>query len=58
MVFEVIRGKTPLGGDYREIYYFTDDMMPCEKEKATRSIVRVCKEDGTLINEEIFVLKK
>jgi len=58
MVFEVIQGKTPLGGDYREIYYFTDVMMPTEKEKATRAIVRECKEDGTLINEEILVLKK
>ncbi len=58
MVFEVIRGKTALGGDYREIYYFTDFMMPTEKENATRAIVRECKEDGTLINEEILVLKK
>ncbi len=58
MVFEVIREKTPFGGSYREIYYFTDGMMPCEKEKATRAIVRECKEDGTLINEEILVLKK
>ena len=58
MVFEVIQGKTPLGGDYREIYYFTDGMMPTEKENATRAIVRECKADGTLINEEILVLKK
>lgn len=58
MVFEVIRGTTPLGGAYREIYYFTDEMMPIEKEKATRAIVRECKEDGTLINEEILMLKK
>ena len=58
MVFEVIRGKTPLGGDYREIYYFTDEMFPCEKEMATRAIVRECKEGGALINEEILVLKK
>ena len=58
MVFEVIHGKTPLGGDYREIYYFTDEMFPCEKEQATRAIVRECKEGGALINEEILVLKK
>ena len=58
MVFEVIQGKTTLGGDYREIYYFTDEMFPCEKEKATRAIVRECKEGGALINEEILVLKK
>ena len=58
LVFEVIQGKTPLGGDYSEIYYFTDDMMPCEKEQATRSILRECKEDGTLVNEQILVLKK
>ncbi len=58
MVFEVIQGKTPLGGDYREIYYFTDEMFPCEKESATRAIVRECKEGGALINEEILVLKK
>ena len=58
MVFEVIRGKTKFGGDYCEIYYFTDEMMPCEKEKATRSILRECKEDGTLVNEQILVLEK
>ena len=58
MVFEVIQGKTPLGGDYREIYYFTDEMFPCEKEKATKAIVRECRDGGILINEEILVLKK
>ncbi len=58
MVYEVIREKTPLGGDYREVYYFTDEMFPCEKEMATRAIVRECKDGGTLINEEILVLKK
>jgi hypothetical protein len=58
MVFEVIKGKTELGADYREIYYFTDAMVPCEKEKATRAIIRECKEGGALINEQIFVLKK
>lgn len=58
MVFEIVKGKTPLGGDYREYYYFTDEMFPCEKEKATRAIVRECKEGGALINEEILVLKK
>lgn len=58
MVFEVIYGETPLGGAYREIYYFTDEMFPCEKEQATRAIVRECKEGGALINEEILVLNK
>ncbi|MBR3837414.1 MAG: hypothetical protein IKJ74_04625 [Clostridia bacterium] len=58
MVFEVIQGKTELGGDYREIYYFTDEMVPYHKEMATRAIIRECKEGGALINEQIFVLKK
>jgi len=58
IVFEVIQEKTPLGGDYSEIYYFTDQMMPCEKEKATRAIVRECKTGGALINERILILKK
>ena len=58
MVFERIDGKTPLGGDYREYYYFTDMMFPCDKEVATRAIVRECKEGGALINEEILVLRK
>lgn len=57
MVFEIVRGKTPLGGDWREYYYFTDQMMPCDKEAATRCIVRECKEGGALINEEILVIK-
>ena len=58
MVFEVIPGKGDFGGDYREIYYFTNEMMPCEKEAATRAIVRECKEGGALVNEQILVLKK
>lgn len=58
MVFEVIKGKTDLGGDYKEIYYFTDQMVPCEKGEATRAIVRECKEGGVLINQEILVLKR
>lgn len=58
MVFEVIKEKTPLGGDYSEIYYFTDQMVPCEKEVATRAILRECKEGGALVNEQILVLKK
>ena len=58
MVFEVIKGKTELGGDYTEIYYFTDAMFPCEKDVATRAIVRECKEGGALVNEQILVLKK
>ena len=58
MVFEIVKVKTPLGGDYCEYYYFTDEMFPCEKEKATRAIVRECKEGGALINEKILVLKK
>jgi len=57
MVFEIIHGTTKFGGDYREIYYFTDSMFPCEKENATRAIIRECKEGGALINEEILILK-
>ncbi|MBR2635050.1 MAG: hypothetical protein IKD31_05675 [Clostridia bacterium] len=58
MVYEVIHGKTPLGGDYCEMYYFTDQMVPCEKESAVRAILRECKEGGVLINEKILILKK
>ena len=58
MVFEVIREKTPLGGDYSEIYYFTEQMVPCHKQEAKRAIVRECKEGGILINEKILVLEK
>ena len=58
MVFEVIPGKTALGGDYSEMYYFTDQMVPCDKEMATRAILRECKEGGALVNEQILVLKK
>lgn len=57
MVFERIEGKTEFGGAYKEIYYFDRDMMPTDKEKATRAIVRECNENGALINEQILVLK-
>jgi len=53
MVFEIIHGTTKFGGDYREIYYFTDSMFPCEKENATRAIIRECKEGGALMNEDM-----
>ncbi len=58
MVFERIDGKGAFGGDYKEIYYFNDQMFPTEKEEATRAIVRECKANGALINEEILVLQK
>ena len=58
MVFEIKQGKTPFGGDYTEIYYFNNEMFPCEKEAASRCIVRECKNGGILVNEQILVLQK
>lgn len=51
MVHEKVYGKTPLGGDYSEIYYFDDAGNEVEPDKATNCIIRECLEDGTLINE-------
>ena len=48
---EVIKGKTPNGGDYSEIIYFDDNGNIVDEEKATRCVIRECKSDGTLLRE-------
>ena len=54
MIKERKNGKTPNGGDYSEIYYLNDKGDPVERDKATRGIIRECKEDGTLVSETRF----
>lgn len=51
MTHEVIKGKTPNGGDYSEIYYFDADGNPVDADVAVRCMIRECAADGTLINE-------
>ena len=41
LVKERVYGKTPSGGDYSEICYIDNN----------RTVIRECKEDGTLIAE-------
>ena len=49
--YERKNAKTPNGGDYSEIYYFNDKNESVPKEKASKAVIRECKEDGTLIHE-------
>jgi hypothetical protein len=51
MKHEKIIEKTPNGGDYSEIFYFDDNGNPIDSEKATKCIIRECKNDGTVVNE-------
>lgn len=51
MTYERVDERTPMGGDYSEIYYFDDAGNPVDSEKATNCIIRECLKDGTLINE-------
>ena len=51
MTHKKIVGKTPSCGDYSEIFYFDDAGNPEDDDKATKCVIRKCKEDGTLINE-------
>ena len=48
---ELVKGKTPNGGDYSEIYYFDKSGNSVDSSEATRCVIRECKNDGTLLNE-------
>ena len=50
-MYKRIDEKTPSGGDYSEIYYFDNNGIQFDSEKATRCIIRECLKDGTLLNE-------
>ena len=49
MEYKRIDGKTPMGGDYSEIWYLDEQGEVVEEERATKCIVRECLEDGTVI---------
>lgn len=49
--FKRVDEKTPNGGDYAEIYFQDDERNPVDEDKATRYVLRECKEDGTLVSE-------
>lgn len=51
MTYERIDERTPLGGDYSEIYYLDDNGNQIDSEKAMNCIIRECLKDGTLLNE-------
>ena len=51
MKVEKIKGKTPNGGDYSELYYMDKDGKPVDKKNAVTGILRECKKDGTLVSE-------
>lgn len=48
---ETLRGPTPEGGDYSEIYYFDDKGRAIDKSNATKLIIRELLDNGTLVNE-------
>ena len=58
MKVEKIKGKTPNGGDYSELYYMNDKGEACEKSEATNGILRECKKDGTLVMETFVTFGK
>ena len=57
MLSEKVIGKTPNGGDYSEIFYFDDNGNPIDSDKATRCIIRECKNDGSVIKEIYGICK-
>ena len=58
MTQEKIIEKTPNGGDYSEIFYFDYNGNPIDSDKATRCIIRECKNDGSLVNETFGTCKE
>ena len=51
-----IEGKTPNGGAYSEIYFFDNSGNIVDESKATKCVIRECKESGELIAETWGVL--
>lgn len=51
-----IEGKTPNGGAYSEIYFFDNSGNIVDESKATKCVIRECKENGELIAETWGVL--
>lgn len=46
-----VKGKTPNGGAYSEIYFFDADGNLVDETKAVRCVIRECAENGDLISE-------
>lgn len=51
-----INGETPNGGAYSEIYFFDNSGNIVDESKATKCVIRECKENGELIAETWGVL--
>lgn len=51
MKYEKHSGTTPKGGAYSEIYYLDNDNNNVDSKKATKLVIRECREDGSLIAE-------
>ena len=51
MTHEQYNGKTPVGGDYSEIYYLDDHGNIVDSSEAKQCVIRECLNDGTLLRE-------
>jgi hypothetical protein len=49
--YQKVKGKTPNGGAYSEIYFFDEDGNIVDETKAVRCVIRECSEQGELITE-------
>lgn len=49
--YRKIKGKTPNGGAYSEIYFFDEKGNAVDETKAVRCVIRECSEKGELISE-------
>lgn len=56
-MIEIIEGSTPNGGVRAEITYLNNDI-PCDKESATKMVVKEMSEDGHVIMETWGTLVK
>ena len=55
---ERIDEKTPNGGDYSEIYYLDKNNKSCDKESATRAIIRECTVEVKIVHETYGVINR
>ena len=49
--YRIIKGETPNGGAYSEIYFLDDEGDPTDEKKAVQCVIRECAENGDLVNE-------
>ena len=54
--YEKIKGRTPSGGAYAEIFYYNNDHVMCEARDASYCLIYERKRNGAIINTIYAIL--